>query len=136
MEIPINEDIRNFQAKDIGNFSFKQAAFIAAGLGSAVLVYLSLGSMELAPLPLVVIIIFGFFKPYNMSFFTFCRTFMYERAFSPQTYINETDFVFDEETAKILIDDNVEISETMYVIQTAKPRKIKMNKADKARIAR
>lgn len=31
MEILIGQDIRKYKTKDIGNFSFKEAAFLAAG---------------------------------------------------------------------------------------------------------
>ena len=94
MEIPISKDIRKFKTKDIGNFSFKQAAFIALALGVAFLTFKFTNSLEVAVLPLVAIICFGFFRPYNMSCFQFLRTVGKDKL-TPSIYINETDFVYN-----------------------------------------
>lgn len=135
MEIPISGDIRKIQSKDIGNFSFKQVAFIAVGLASAFVTFKMTGSLEVAIIPLMLILIFGFFKPCGMSCLTFIRTFLYEKAFTPQEYINESDFEVDEETLEMFTEDGVVVSEGMYVIQTAEPQNIKWTKADMERIA-
>ena len=39
MEIQITQDIRKYKTKDIGNFSLKEAGFLATGIGLGFLVY-------------------------------------------------------------------------------------------------
>ena len=135
MEIPISEDIRKFESKDIGNFSFRQAGFMAvAGLSGFLTYKYVTPSIEAALVPAIIVLVFGFFKPMGMSCWMFLRTFFYERALTPQTYIYENDFVFDEETLKMYQDEGVDISQEMYAIQAAVPEKIKRSKEDKARI--
>lgn len=138
MEIPISEDIRKIQSKDIGNFSFKQAAFLAAGLTSGFVTFKVTGNLEIAIIPLMIIVIFGFFKPYGMSCFTFIRTFLYERMFTPQQYYYESDFEIDKETVELYKADGVDVSEkAVDVIQTESPtQNIKWTKQDRERIAR
>ena len=138
MEIPISEDIRKIQSKDIGNFSFKQAAFLAAGLPSGFVTFKVTGNLEIAIIPLMIIVIFGFFKPYGMSCFTFIRTFLYERMFTPQQYYYESDFEIDKETVELYKADGVDVSEkAVDVIQTESPtQNIKWTKQDRERIAR
>lgn len=48
MEILIGQDIRKYKTKDIGNFSFKEAAFLAAGAAVGFLTYKLTGSIEIA----------------------------------------------------------------------------------------
>ena len=138
IEIPIQADIRKIQSKDIGNFSFKQAAFLAAGAIAAFATFKLSGSLELSFVPMAIIVIFGFFKPYGMSCATFIRTFLYEKMLTPKTYLWESDFEFDEEAAELYMADGVDVSEGVYaVIQTAEQsQNIKWTKADKERIAR
>jgi hypothetical protein len=118
MEIPISGDIRKIQSKDIGNFSFKQAAFLAGGCLSAFVTFKLVGNLEIALIPMMIIVVFGFFKPYGMSFFTFLRTFAYEKIFSPQEYVNENDFEVDEETLALYEADGIDVSGAYDVIQT------------------
>lgn len=95
MEIPISQDIRKYKTKDVGNFSFKEAGFIAIGIGVGVLCYNVFHmTIEACILPMGIIIVFGFFKPYGMTFFQFLKTVGKEKL-SPMTYINETDFVYN-----------------------------------------
>lgn len=94
MEIPITKDIRKFKTKDIGNFSLKQAGVIALGLGVGFITYKLSSSIETAVIPLGIILILGFFKPYGMSCLQFIKTVGMEKL-SPLVYINETDFVYD-----------------------------------------
>lgn len=135
MEIPISEDIRKFESKDIGNFSFRQAGFIAAAGLSAFITYKYIEpSLEATLLPMAAILIFGFFKPMGMSCWMFLRTFLYERVLTPQAYINESDFVFDEETLKLYQDEGVDVSQAMFAIQEDEPEKvIKWSKEDRER---
>lgn len=96
MEIPISQDIRKYKTKDIGNFSFKEAGYLAVGLGVAFIAYKLLGSLEAAILPMGVVLAVGFVKPYGMTVPQFVRTVGKEKI-SPSTYIYETDFVYDME---------------------------------------
>lgn len=94
MEIPISQDIRKYKTKDIGNFSFKEAGFIVIGVGIALLCYNVFHlSMEACILPMGVVLVFGFFRPYGMTFYQFLRT-VGKESLTPATYINETDFEY------------------------------------------
>ena len=102
MDIQIGQDIRKYKTKDIGNFSFKEAGFLAAGVAAAYVVYRLTNSMEYAIPPMGIICIFGFFKPYGMSFWTFLRTVLKEKL-TTQCYINETDFEYSFEEGKVIL---------------------------------
>lgn len=92
MEIQISQDIRKYKTKDIGNFSFKEAAIIALGAGLSAICYKFLNtSLETAAIPMVVTIVIGFFKPMGMSVPLFISTVMNELIFSPKIYVDETD---------------------------------------------
>lgn len=134
MEIPISQDIRKYKTKDVGNFSFKEAGFIALGLGAAFVTYKLTGSnMEVAIIPMMIIIVIGFFKPYGMSFFEFLRTVVADNL-TPQTYINETDFQYNPDEFDELYENPIQVSPDWQVIQTQSSVKIK--KTDAARIIR
>ena len=132
MDIQIGQDIRKFKTKDIGTLSFKEAAFVAVGVGLGAIVYKTTGSMEYAIPPVMIVLLFGFFKPYGMSFWTFLKTVMAENL-STQCYINETDFEYNIEEFPELYGEDVVIPANWDVIQTNQPAKI--NKKDKQRIA-
>lgn len=133
MEIKISQDIRKYKTKDIGNFSFKEAGFIATGVATGFLVYKLTGSFELAVPPVGVIMIFGFFKPYGMTAWQFIKTVLKE-SLLPQCYINETDFEYNADEWKELYGDDVVIPAGWNVIQTSTPAKI--NKSDKEKLIR
>lgn len=135
MELPITTDIRNTKSKDIGNFSFQQAAFIAAGVGTGILTWKLTDSYEIAIAPAFLILIFGFFKPFGMSMWTFIGLFIREKIMTPKNMIYEDDFEFDDETTKLFQEDGYDVSEVEYAIQAA-PQKYKWSKEDKQRIAR
>lgn len=131
MEIQISQDIRKYKTKDIGNFSFKEAGYIAGGMAAAFLTYKLTQSTEVAIFPLGIILILGFFKPYGMSCIQFIRT-VGKETFTPQCYINETDFEYDCTEFQELYGKDVVIPAEWNVIQTSVPAKI--NKQDKAKI--
>ena len=95
MEIQIAQDIRKYKTKDIGNFSLKEAGFLAVGIGLGFLVYKLTGSYEYAIPPTGVVLAFGFLKPYGMTLPQFFKTVAKEMFFSPKIYINESDFEYD-----------------------------------------
>lgn len=95
MEIQITQDIRKYKTKDIGNFSFKEAGFIAVGIGAGFLTYKLTGNMESAVLPMMLVFVVGFFKPFGMSFPQFLKTVVKESFLTPRIYINESDFEYD-----------------------------------------
>lgn len=133
LEIQISQDIRKFKTKDIGNFSFKEAGFLVAGLAAGFLVYKLSGSLELAIPPAGIILIIGFFKPYGMSAIQFLRTVGKEKL-TTQCYINETDFEYNCEDFKELYGDDVVIPTGWDVIQTNTP--VKISKQDREKIIR
>lgn len=95
MEIEISQDIRKYKTKDIGNFSFKEAGFLAIGFGLAFATYKLAGnSLEIAIVPFMLVAVFTFFKPYGMTCWQFIRTVGKEKLI-PSTLVNETDFVYD-----------------------------------------
>lgn len=103
MEIIVNQDIRKFKTKDIGNFSFKEAGFIvlAAGMGYGAY-YLQTKVLmveKVSYLPMVLLaaipLLFGFFKPQGMTFWQFLNTVMRENFVEPKVYYWESDFVYN-----------------------------------------
>jgi hypothetical protein len=135
MELPITTDIRNTKSKDIGNFSFQQAAFLAGGLGTGFLTWKASGSYELAFVPTAIILIFGFFKPFGMSMFTFLRIFINERILSAKNLVYEDNFEFTKEVAEMFQKDGYDIGEVEYANQAA-PQKYKWSKEDKRRLCK
>lgn len=131
MEIKISQDIRKYKTKDIGKFSFQEAAYIAAGFGAGFLTYKFTKSLEVAMIPTIIIFVFGFFKPYGLTFMQFIRTVVKE-SLMPQCFINETDFEYDLSEFKSLYGNDVVIPAENDVIQTNVPAKI--NRKDRARI--
>jgi len=133
LEIQISQDIRKFKTKDVGNFSFKEAGFIVLGLGVGFLTYKIFGKFETAIIPMGVVLVFGFFKPYGMSFLQFIRT-VGKETLTPQCYINETDFEYNFDDFEELYGKDVVIPTDLSVIQTTNT--VKINKKDKAKILR
>ena len=134
MEMPISQDIRRYKTKDIGNFSFKEAAFIAAGAGAAFLTYnLSNKSVEIAIIPMAIILVFGFLKPFGMTMVQFIRTVVLDKI-TPQCYINETDFEYDPEEIATLYGEEYQVSTEQWSIQEHMPVNNKLSKADAALI--
>lgn len=131
MEIQISQDIRKFKTKDIGNFTFKEAAYLAVAAVTGFAVYKLTGRFEIALVPAAIILIIGFFKPFGMSAITFFRTVVKENL-TAQCYINETDFVYDYDEFKEFYGEDVFIPTSEVVIQTTKP--VKLNKTQAERI--
>lgn len=134
MELPITTDIRNTKTKDIGNFSFLQAAFIAAGVGTGIATWKITNSYEFAFVPAFLILIVGFFKPFGMPMWTFFKLFVREKILTPKNLIYEDDYEYDEDNTKLLQEDGYDVSEVEYAIQAA-PQKYKWSKEEKQRIA-
>jgi hypothetical protein len=106
MEIVVNQDIRKFKTKDIGNFSFKDCAFIA-GAGAlgygAYWMEMNIFHMEkISYLPILLLaaipLAFGFFKPQGMTLWQFINTVVKENLIDLKIYIWESDFVVDPST--------------------------------------
>lgn len=133
MEIKINQDIRKYKTKDIGNFSFKEAGYIALGTALAFVTYKFTNSFEIALIPFFIVAVIGFFKPFGMSFIQFLRTVVKE-GMSPREYINETDFKYDPEEIKELYGDEYDIPDALYVIQTEEHQKYIPKKTEKDRL--
>lgn len=133
MEVKISQDIRKYKTKDIGNFSFAEAGFLAGAAAVGFAVYKLTGSFEIAIFPAGIILIFGFFKPYGMSAMQFIKTVLKENM-TTQCYINETDFEYNVEEFPELYGDDIAIPADWNAIQASTPAKI--NKQDAARIIR
>ena len=129
MEIPISQDIRKYKTKDVGNFSFKEAGYLALAIGAAILGYnLFGGSLEAAIIPMGLILVVGFIKPYGMSFIQFVRTVGREKL-SPSTYIYETDFEYDMAEVEEMYGENNRVI-TEELIQSASANKISKYEED------
>ena len=88
MEINISQDIRKFKTKDIGNFSFKEAGYIAIGAGLAFGLYSINGNnVPTAMIPFIISAMVGFLKPFGMSFLSFLKLMIKDMARQP-VYIN------------------------------------------------
>lgn len=131
LEIKISQDIRKYKTKDIGNFSFKEAGFLAGAATVGFGAYKLTNSIEIAIIPTAVILVIGFFKPYGMSAIQFFRTVVKENMTS-QCYINETDFQYDKDEFEKLYGDDVVIPTTWDEVTPQTPPKI--NKQDAERI--
>ena len=150
MEIIVNQDIRKFKTKDIGNFSFKECIFlvIAAGLGYGVYfveknIY-HLETIETLPIVLVAAIplAFGFFKPQGMTFWQFLNTVIKENFLEPKFYYWESDFMPDMEKYGEIYGEEYELSEerriqidTMNQIEHGQIKAPKISKEEKAQIS-
>lgn len=132
MEIPISQDIRKYKTKDIGNFSFKEAGFIALAIGTAFVAFKLSGKIEAALLPMMLILIVGFFKPFGLTFFQFLRTVVKEQL-TPRTYIWESDFEYDTDEFEKIYGEKIRVSSEWSVVQTDNSVN-KINKFDKALI--
>lgn len=94
MEIIINRDIRNVKTKDIWIFSWKQAAFLAIALVLGAGIYLlemkvfhfESVNYYLMIIPMAVPLVFGFLRPFGMSFWQFCKTYINETLIKPAVY--------------------------------------------------
>lgn len=137
MEIPISQDIRKFKTKDVGAFSFKEAGFIALAIGLGFLTYKFSGNYEIAILPVAIVLIIGFLKPFGMSFIQFVRTVMKENVLTPRVYIWETDFEYDPNEFSKIYDEQIRIPSSWEVIHTEKEAENKVQaKASKEEMAR
>lgn len=94
MEIIINQDIRKVKTKDLGMFSFKEAGFLAVsvGIGAGIFVLekkvfkFEEVQYYLIIIPMMIPLVFGFLKPFGMSFWTFCKTYINETFIKPPIY--------------------------------------------------
>lgn len=111
MDIQITQDIRKYKTKDLGNFNFKEVGVMilaaAAGFAAYKFGHLALEESVMCAIPILVV---GFLKPFGLSFFQFARTVLREELFSPRTYINETDFVYDPDGFDELYGEHINIS--------------------------
>lgn len=111
MQIPINTDLRKFKAKDIGNFTFKEAGFLVAGLiiGGGIFFLQSQGEGEinipLCIIPAIIVILFGFLKPFGMEMKDFMGTIFLEMFLYPKVLKWDSDYVHEEDEAKKLFGD-------------------------------
>lgn len=113
MELKISTDIRKIKTKDVGAFSFKEAGFLAlAGIAGYAMYYMEkkvwcmeeLNVALILPIPLI-IICFGFLKPFGLSFTQFLRTVFIEWVVDPKVYIWESDFVYDLDSEDLAVDE-------------------------------
>lgn len=101
MEILINQDIRKFKTKDIGAFSFKEVGWIglacACGYAAYFIQKKYTGEVTLEScIPwMIPALVFGFLKPFGLTFFQFLKTVIVEKMLTPKCYYWESDFTYD-----------------------------------------
>lgn len=134
MEINISQDIRKYKTKDIGNFSFKEAGFLAIGFGVSFLTYKLTNSLEIAIFPFGIVAAFAFLKPYGMTCWQFLRTVGKEK-FVPRVLINETDYIYDMDELRKEYKDFIVI-DTDELIQSSTADNKKTNKFEEDLIIR
>lgn len=106
MEIIINRDLRKFETKDIGNFTFKQIGFMVAGIAIALLSfalqrkYTGDWDINLCVIPAIPVLVLGFLKIKGMTVPEYIRTVMPEKMLMPKSLKWESDFEYTEDTAK------------------------------------
>lgn len=108
MEIQISKDLRKYKVKDVGAFSYKEAGFLALGAGLGFAIYKLTGSVDVAVFPAIVCVGLGFIKPFGYTIPQFLRT-VVKDSLRPLTYINETNFVYDEDFIRKMYFDDGEI---------------------------
>jgi hypothetical protein len=137
MEIPISQDIRKFKTKDIGSFSFKEAGFLVLGAGLAFLTYQVFHcAIEVAIIPMGIVLVFGFFKPYGLTFTQFLRTVGKEKL-SPTTYIYETDFEYNADEFEELYGDTYDTTiGSEWLIQSNTTVHNKLSKLERPQVFR
>lgn len=129
MDIRVSKDIRKYKAKDIGNFSLKEAGFIVIGLGAAAFTYSLTQSIETALIPMIIFLAFAFLKPFGLTLTQFIRTAVAD-FLSPRVYIWETDYEYDyEEFAELYGEDIIFDTEDEELIQS--DESFVINKKDK-----
>lgn len=119
MEIIVNQDIRKFKTKDVGNFSFKELAFIIAAAVPGYGVYyiekniMAMEQIEVLPIVLVaaVPLAFGFAKPQGMTFMQFLKTVVRENFVEPKLYYWESDFEPDSDEFADLYGEDYALTE-------------------------
>lgn len=106
MEIQVNKDLRKFESKDIGMFSFRQAAFIVAGFviaGISLFIQkklLGVWTLEATVFPAVPVWVVGFLKIQGLSVIDYIKMIFPEQFLIPKTLKWESDFEYDPYTAQ------------------------------------
>ena len=113
MTIQVNTDLRKFKAKDIGNFTFKEAGFIVIGIAiGALLYFLQSGeekNLALALIPAAIVMVFGFLKPFGMEMKDAIRYVFPEKFMYPKILKWDSDYIHEEDEAKKLFGDDYEL---------------------------
>lgn len=142
MEIIVNQDIRKFKTKDIGNFSFKEIGFLVAAAGLAYGTYYLQKNIfmleQVSTFPCILLaaipLLFGFFKPQGMTFMEFLKTVVKENMIDPKVYVWESDYFPDMNAYGDLIGEDyaltperqaqvVQMVESMGIQKSPKPSK-------------
>lgn len=89
MEVKISRDIRTYKQRDIGPFTFKEFGWIVLGIGAGVLTWYISKSVEIAIAPMLLILVFGFFKPCKMTTWQFLKT-VGRDTLTPRVYVWES----------------------------------------------
>lgn len=114
MEIQINKDLRKFESKDIGMFSYKQALWIAigaivAGISLAIQkIFFGDWTLEITILPAIPIWFIGLWKIQGLSVIEYLKQIFPEQFLLPKSLKWESDFEYTETTAQELYGDDFE----------------------------
>lgn len=111
MQVPINTDLRKFKAKDIGNFTFKEAGFLVAGMIVGAVLYFIQDdpNIALCVIPAGLIIVAGFFKPFGLPMEEFLQTIFLEMFLYPKVLIWDSDYIHEEDEGRTLFGEDYQL---------------------------
>lgn len=127
MQIPINTDLRKFKAKDIGNFTFKEAGFLVAGMIVGAVLYFIQDdpNIALCVIPAGLIIVAGFFKPFGLPMEQFLQTIFLEMFLYPKVLKWDSDYIHEEDEGKVLFGEDYKLLDFGSVEEQANKKKNK-----------
>ena len=137
MDIQINKDLRKFESKDIGPFSWKQIIYIVVALvcmGASLFVQLhffNTWTLGITILPAVPVLVLGFFKIQDMSLIDYFKQVFPERFLVPKTLKWESDFEYTPQTARELYGEDYEEIHFIKAVDIVQPAQKKKKKKKK-----
>ena len=137
MDIQINKDLRKFESKDIGPFSFRQIIFVVIALvcmGISLFIqkyFYNTWALLITVIPGVPVLVLGFLTIQGMSLIDYIKQVFPERFLVPKTLKWESDFEYTAQTAKELYGEDFEEIHFIKAVDVAKTVQKKKKKRKK-----
>lgn len=130
MQVSINTDLRKFKAKEIGNFTFKEAGFLAVGIVVAVALYFIQDdpNIGLCVVPAGLIVAMGFLKPFGLPFKEFMSSIFLEMFLYPKVLKWDSDYIHEEDEGKVLFGEDYRLMDFGEVEDTNSKKSKKKSK--------